>query len=441
MLQLDRNNISNALTDTITEDLGISKDDVNFGNQLQLIGIILAEIPSNILLQKVGAHFWLTGQILLWGAVALGQAWVTDAPSFYATRLLLGLFEAGYIPGAQYILSLFYKPSELALRTAIFYFGNYFATATGSLIAAGVLHLGGEHGMSGWQWLFMSECFRLLLKLHTDPSFSSVEGALTLSLLPLFCFVLPPSPTRTRPLFGRFDVFTTQDRKIMALRISLERGHDDTGTSMTVKSTIHALLDYRLWMHAALNVVSLAPKGGLQLYGPTVIQSLGFGKINANLLNSVSSFLVIILSFSISLASDKTGWRGLWCIVAFGWSIIFAGSLWGSVESSQWVRYALFTLLSGGNALAQGLNDSWLSINAQSKSNRSIGLALVVMGSNLGGLAGQQLFRSSDAPKYQSAFASILGLYGASIILTVVITGVYWRANKRTTSDVVRCQL
>jgi MFS family permease len=168
MLQLDRNNISNALTDTITEDLGISKDDVNFGNQLQLIGIIVAEIPSNILLQKVGAHFWLTGQVLLWGAVALGQAWVTDAPSFYATRLLLGLFEAGYIPGAQYILSLFYKPSELALRTAIFYFGNYFATATGSLIAAGVLQLGGRHGMAGWQWLFMSKYCRLLHKPHRD---------------------------------------------------------------------------------------------------------------------------------------------------------------------------------------------------------------------------------------------------------------------------------
>jgi hypothetical protein len=240
---------------------------------------------------------------------------------------------------------------------------------------------------------------------------------------------------------GGFDIFTAEDKEIMALRISLERGHDEIHEPMTMKSTIRALLDYRLWMHAALNVVSLAPKGGLQLYGPTVIRSLGFSKINANLLNSVSSFLVIILSFFISLASDKTGWRGFWCIVAFGWSIIFAGSLWGSVQSSQWVRYALFTLLSGGNALAQGLNDSWLSINARSKSSRSIGLALVVMGSNLGGLAGQQLFRSSDAPQYQSAFVSILGLYGASILLTGIIVGVYWRANKRATGDVLRCQL
>lgn len=172
-------------------------------------------------------------------------------------------------------------------------------------------------------------------------------------------------------------------------------------------------------------------RGGLQLYAPTVIRSLGFSKINANLLNAVRSFLVIVLSFMISLASDKTGWRGLWCIVEFSWSIIFSGSLFGSLDGTIWVKYALFTLLSGGNAIAQGLNDAWLSINARIRTRRSIGLALVVMGSNLGGLSGQQLFRSSDAPYYRSAFGSIMGLYGASIVLTMALMAVYWRANRQ----------
>lgn len=157
VLQLDRNNISNALTDTLTEDLGITSDEVNLGNQLQLIGIIVAEIPSNLVLQKIGARVWLTAQVLLWGSIALGQTWISGKDSFYATRFLLGLFEAGYIPGAQYILALFYKREELALRTAVFYFGNYLATATGSLIAAGVLQMGGLQGIAGWRWLFLSQ--------------------------------------------------------------------------------------------------------------------------------------------------------------------------------------------------------------------------------------------------------------------------------------------
>lgn len=202
--------------------------------------------------------------------------------------------------------------------------------------------------------------------------------------------------------------------------------------SITLNGFAAAVVDYRLWLHMILNVVSLAPKGGLQLYGPTVIKSLGFSKINANLLNAVSSVLVIILSYLISVGSDKTGLRGPWCIVAFIWSIVFAGALFGlPIGSNKWTRYAIFTLLNGGNALSQGLNDAWLSINAMKASNRSLGLAMVVMGSNLGAIAGQQLFRKSDSPRYNRAFLAILLLYAAAIPITLIMMWVYWRDNKK----------
>lgn len=77
VLQLDRSNISNALTDTITTDLGITSDDVNLGSQLMLAGIVIAELPSNIILQKLGAPIWLTAQMFIWGLIALTQAWCT----------------------------------------------------------------------------------------------------------------------------------------------------------------------------------------------------------------------------------------------------------------------------------------------------------------------------------------------------------------------------
>ncbi|KAH6957832.1 major facilitator superfamily domain-containing protein [Ilyonectria sp. MPI-CAGE-AT-0026] len=397
VLQLDRSNISNALTDTLTTDLGITSDDVNLGSQLMLIGIIVAEIPSNVLLQKLGAPIWLTFQMFVWGLIALTQAWCTNIHSFYATRFLLGLFEGGYIPGAQYMLALFYTRKELASRIAIFYFGNYSATATGSLIAAGVLQMAGINGLSGWQWLFIS------------------------------------------PIHGRWDFFNARERTILRSRVVAEdesKGEDKA--SITMSNLLGAAVNYRLWLHLILNIVSLAPKGGLQLYGPTVIKSLGFSKIHANLLNAVSSFLVIILSFLISVCSDKTRLRGPWCIVAFVWSIAFASALFGlPLGTEKWTRYAIFTLLSGGNALSQGLNDAWLSINATKSSHRSLGLAMVVIGSNLGGLAGQQLFRSSDAPRYTRAFLAILILYAASIPITLLIMWVYWRDNKKGKDEVV----
>ncbi|KAM0468068.1 hypothetical protein ACHAP7_011306, partial [Fusarium lateritium] len=382
-LQLGRSNISNALTDTLTTDLNITKDDVNLGDQLMTAGIIIAEIPSNIILQKLGAPVWLTGQILIWGTVALAQAWVTDIHSFYATRFLLGFFEAGFIPGGQYMLALFYREKELALRTSIFYFGNYFATATGSLIAAGVLQMGGIGGMAGWQWLFI------------------IEGISTLLVFLVFVLLLPRSPIHTKPIHGLFDLFTSREREVMHDRIYHEDiSKTEAHANISFQGIMAALTDYRLWIYTILNLVSLAPKGGLQLYGPTIIRSLGFSKINSNLLNSVSSFLVVFLSFAIAWASDKTKMRGLWCVVAFLWSITFGSALLRSTEKDKWTKYALFTLLSSGNALSQGLNDAWLSINTRSAEKRSIGLALVVIGSNAGGLVGKQLFRESDAPKY-----------------------------------------
>ncbi|KAL6865699.1 hypothetical protein ACO1O0_001795 [Amphichorda felina] len=418
VLQLDRSNIGNALTDTITTDLGITTDDVNLGNQLLGVGIVLAEIPSNLLLQRLGAPVWLTIQMFIWGTIALTQAWCTDIHSFYATLFLLGVFEGGYIPGGQYMLALFYTRQELALRTAIFYFGNYGATATGSLIAAGILKMGGRQGLSGWQWLFI------------------IEGVITLLVFVAFVAFLPRSPAHTAPIHRRWDFFSDRERTILRARVLAD---DETKGADKAKITLNdfreAIIDYRLWLHMILNVVSLTPKGGLQLYGPFVIKSLGFSKTDANLLNAVSSVLVIVLSCLISLASDKTRLRGPWSIVAFLWSIAFAGALFGQTSGAKWTRYAIFTLLSGGNALAQGLNDAWLNINATNPSKRSIGLAMAVIGSNLGGIAGQQLFRSSDAPRYTRAFLAILLLYVAAIPITLLIMWVYWRDNKKVRSS------
>ncbi|KAH6687188.1 alternative sulfate transporter [Plectosphaerella plurivora] len=415
VLQLDRSNMSNAMTDTIVEDLGITRNDVNLGSQLMSAGIIIAEIPSNIILQRLGAPIWLTFQMFVWGTIALTQAWCTNLDSFLATRFLLGVFEGGYIPGGQYMLALFYTRQELATRTAIFYFGNYSATATGSLIAAGILNMGGAMGMAGWQWLFI------------------IEGAITLLVFVAFVAFLPRSPAHTAPVHGRFDLFNDRERQILRARIladDVTKGADKA--NITLRSLGEALIDYRLWMHMALNIVALAPKGGLQLYGPTIIKGLGFSRTHANLLNAVSSVLVIALSWVISIASDRTHLRGPWCMVAFSWSIIFAGALFGlPTGTDKWARYAVFTLLSGGNALSQGLNDAWVSINAVRPSNRSIGLALAVMGSNMGGLAGSQLFRDDDAPRYNKAFLAILLLYASAIPISGAIMGVYWRANKK----------
>jgi len=153
---MDRGNIANALTDTITRDLGVTTDAINVGGSLLSAGIVLLEIPSNILLQRVGPHRWLSVQIVCWGLVATFQSFITNYGGFLATRFILGCAESGFIPGALYTLSTCYKKGESNFRISLFFLGNLLAGATVSLIGAGILSMGPRYGISGWRWLFIS---------------------------------------------------------------------------------------------------------------------------------------------------------------------------------------------------------------------------------------------------------------------------------------------
>jgi MFS family permease len=113
-------------------------------------------------LQRVGPKVWLTGQILAWGLVATFQNFITNYAGYLVTRTLLGLCEAGFIPGALYTMSTWYKRSETSLRVSLFYLGNLLASAVTSLIGAGILSMGDRYGVAGWRWLFIGTSTNLI---------------------------------------------------------------------------------------------------------------------------------------------------------------------------------------------------------------------------------------------------------------------------------------
>lgn len=150
-LQLDKTNISSAITTGFTEELGISNNIVNSGNQLQFAAIVIFEIPSNMILSKFGASRWLSFECFSWGMIATFQAFMTNKASFYGTRFLLGTFEAGYLAGSLVVIGSFYTKTEVAMRMTILYTSNYLAAGTSSLIAAGIFKLDGVAGLHDWQ--------------------------------------------------------------------------------------------------------------------------------------------------------------------------------------------------------------------------------------------------------------------------------------------------
>ena len=106
-----------------------------------------------MILHRIGAHYWIPGQVVFWGLIEVFQSFVKNSGGWYAARLFLGLAESGFIPGGLYILSRWYTQDELAKRTVIFFFGPSISSSFGSLISAGALRLEGNQGLKGWQWL------------------------------------------------------------------------------------------------------------------------------------------------------------------------------------------------------------------------------------------------------------------------------------------------
>ncbi|EDN07960.1 predicted protein [Histoplasma mississippiense (nom. inval.)] len=139
VLQLDRANIGNALTDYFFRDVGITQNQFNTGQLVLPLAIILVEIPCNMILFRLGPAIWIGIQIFAWGTVATLQAFQKGLAAFLITRILLGICEAGFVPASLYTLTTWYKQNETSKRFAIFYIGNLSAGATSGLIAYGML--------------------------------------------------------------------------------------------------------------------------------------------------------------------------------------------------------------------------------------------------------------------------------------------------------------
>ncbi|KAK0108459.1 hypothetical protein ONS95_003262 [Cadophora gregata] len=338
-LQLDRGNISSALTSTLTKDLGINTNQVNVGSQLLSAGIVLLEIPSNIILQKVGPRPWLSVQILAWGLVATFQAFISNYASYLTTRLLLGLMEAGFIPGALYYLSTWYKKGETSLRVTFFFFGQMFANATSQLIAAGLLSLEGKRGLSGWQWLFL------------------IDGLITILIAFLFILFVPPSAGDGHALItlGKFNYFTERESHIIKNRVLLDDPQKARGK---IRISAHDLISVfkqpRVWVHVFITMLPISAVQGLGTYTPSIIKSLGFGTVKANAMSSVGIYCAIVFVAILSYFCDLTGQRGPFALISATWAVITYSCLrTAPITSGKWHRYGLITLANVSYASVQ----------------------------------------------------------------------------------------
>src|SRR5712691_274295 len=153
---LDRINVGFAALQ-MNRALGLSATTYGFGAGIFFLSYVLFEIPSNVILARVGARLWIARIMISWGLVSSAMMFVRGAPGFYTLRFLLGLAEAGFFPGIIFYLTRWFPARERARTMAAFMTAVLVAGVVGSPISGALLSLGGAFGLAGWQWLFLLE--------------------------------------------------------------------------------------------------------------------------------------------------------------------------------------------------------------------------------------------------------------------------------------------
>ena len=151
---LDRTSLGFAAL-TMNHAIGLSAAQFGFGAGLFFVGYSTFEVPSNLMLYRVGARRWLARIMISWGLVSAATAFVTGPNSFYAIRLLLGVAEAGFFPGVTYFLAAWFPAQYRTRMLAWFLIGIPASSLIGGPICSLLLQMNGIWGLAGWQWLFL----------------------------------------------------------------------------------------------------------------------------------------------------------------------------------------------------------------------------------------------------------------------------------------------
>ena len=278
---LDRVNISFAALQ-MNEALGFSAAVYGFGAGVFFLGYALFEIPSNLLLVKVGARRWIARIMLTWGALSIALMFVKGAMTFYVLRFLLGVAEAGFLPGIIYYLGNWFPSVERARAVSWFMLAIPLSTVVGGPLAGVILGLNGWHGLAGWQWLFL------------------LEGVPAVLLGLVVLAYLPDHPEEARWL-------APAEREWLAQRMHAERVRTEEKHGYDVRS---ALKHPMVWRLGFIIFACQCGSYGLTLWIPQIVRSLsGLGDLAVSVISAIPYAAASIGMILIGMSSDRSGER------------------------------------------------------------------------------------------------------------------------------------
>jgi sugar phosphate permease len=269
--------------------LGFSDAMYGLGAGIFFIGYFLFEVPSNLVLARVGARVWIARIMITWGLISGAMAFVTTPFEFYALRFLLGAAEAGFFPGIIYYLGLWFPAQERAAAVSRFMTATAIAGVVGAPLSAALFSIDGAFGVAGWQWIFIAEALPSVL--------------LGVAVL----FYLTDRPDAATWL-------TVEQRTELAARMRAEADAIAAEHRIDLRG---ALLHPIVWRLCALYFTLIVGFYSISFWSPQIIQSLGaLDRVEAALISAIPYLAAAIAMVFAGAHSDRTGERRLHIAVA-----------------------------------------------------------------------------------------------------------------------------
>ncbi|KAJ4287432.1 hypothetical protein N0V88_007705 [Collariella sp. IMI 366227] len=397
---IDRANIGNARIAGLEKDLGLKGYDYNALLSIFYISYILFEIPSNIACKWIGPGWFIPAISLGFGIVSVATAFVHNFAQAAGVRFLLGVFEAGMMPGIAYYLSRWYRRAELTFRLSLYIVMAPLAGAFGGLLASGILKLAHFGGLHSWRMIF------------------GIEGIITIGLSLISFFTLTDRPETARWL--------TQEEKDLAIaRVKSERvATTEVLDKINKKKLFQGMLSPVTLSTSLVFLLNNITVQGLAFFAPTIVRTIYPNKstITQQLFTVPPYALGAAFTVGLPLISWRFDRRQIILIATTPLVIAGYSMFLGTTNSS--VRYAATFLLSSSLFAVGPLANSQVSANVVSDTARSSAIGLNVMMGNIGGLISTWSYLPWDGPNFH--IGNGLNLAACCTVLLITTATLFW---------------
>jgi MFS family permease len=357
---LDRVNVGFAAL-TMNHALGFTAAVYGFGSGIFFLGYFIFEVPSNVLMSKIGARIWIARILITWGIISAGTAFIVGPVSFYSVRFALGIAEAGFFPGIILYLTWWFPSYYRSRIVGIFMAAIPISNIVGSLVSGVLLNLDGWLGLAGWQWLFI------------------IEAVPAVVLGIVFWIYMTDWPAQAHWL-------APAQREWLIARLAAEQTRREAIRSYTLKE---ALLDRRVLLLSLVYFGGTFSGYGIVLFQPQIVHRLAEGFGMTGVINAIPYVFAAAAMVLWGQHSDRTGERS-WH-VAIAYSVSSAGLIATSLMVDPIMTMTMLVIAAMGQS-STGPTFWTLPTAMLTGTAAAGGIALINALGNLGGFFGPYVF-------------------------------------------------